>query len=334
MRMLKIDQGGIDRGMVKARLWMEEDGVHGEVTNDSPYPLGQCLFLGNFGYCFVEDLLPGQTVPFALLLPKEPVDYNTDGWAQPGVMYTSLDINQLSRGSQGFISMDNYFYEFLNAIRSGRNDDGSIDYSNQGQRINNSLLDLFAGADSFYAEAGTGHFIATTDGAEKLAFTLNGQPLSRTGQVAIISAHVEMEPVGSTGVVYYHEDMILPELMTDQGDALPTPSDQITQFAQMDVDVGNPLALRFVLPNYGDYRIDELAIWGYAYGVEPLMHLYNHQTDAWDPVPTLTIMMTGKEWQPYIDEDGSIYVRYLPGQGAGRYDTMPLPSIALKGEVE
>jgi hypothetical protein len=51
-------------------------------------------------------------------------------------------------------------------------------------------------------------------------------------------------------------------------------------------------------------------------------------------VPTLTIMMTGEEWVPYIDQDGSIYVRYLPGQGGGRYDTMPLPSIALKGEVE
>jgi hypothetical protein len=335
MRLLQIAEGGGDHGMVKVRVWMETDGMHGEVTNDSPYPLSQGVFVGNFGYCFVDDLLPGQTLPFALLLPDAPVNYNQTGWAQPGVMYTALDINQFSRASQGYIAMDDYFYEFLNAIRYVRNENGTIDYGNSTKaRINSSLLDLFAGADDFYAQAGNGHFMAITEGTEKIAVSLNGQPIARTGQTAIIGAHVEMEPISPTGVVYYHEEMILPELMIDQGDALPTLSDQVTQFGQQDLDISSPLALRFVLPHYGEYRIDEMAIWSSTYGVEPLMHLYNHQTDAWDPIPTLTIMMTGKDWAPYIDEDGSIYVRYLPGTGTGRYDTMPRPSIALKGEVE
>jgi hypothetical protein len=334
IRMLKIDQSGDDYGRVNARLWMEKDGIHGEVTNDSPYLLGRCVFVSTFGYCFIDDILPGQSASFALLLPEDPVDYSADGWSRPGVMYTSLDINQLSRGSQGYVSMDNYLYEFLNAIRYGRNEDGSFNYNERSGYFNSNLLNLFTGKDDFYSNSGGGYFLAITDMTQSVGVSLNGQPIARTSQMAVINAHGELNPISPDGVVYFHEDMILPEMMIDQGDTLPTQTEQVTLVGQNDVDISNPVSVRFVLPRYGEYRIDEMAIWSITYGVEPLMHLYNHQSGNWDPVPTLTIMMSGKDWKPYIDDTGSIYVRYLPSDAVGRYDTMPLPSIALKGEVE
>jgi hypothetical protein len=334
LRLLEMDQSGGDYGMVKARLWMETDGVHGEVTNDSPYLLKQCVYIGGFGYCFLEELLPGQTAPFSLLLPTTPVNYYDEGWSEPGVMYTSLDINNLSRSNAAYGGMTNYSNELVNAILYERNADGTYNYGNANNRINSNLLELFSENDSLYNNVGSGHFFATTDAAARVQVSLNGQSLTRTRHTAIISAHVEMEPISPSGVVYYHEGMILPELMQDQGDALPTQADQAVKSIQMDVDISVPVALRFVLPQYGAYHIDEMAIWSTSYGVEPLMHLYNHQSGNWDPVPTLVIMMTGKEWQPYIDEDGGVYVRYLPSAGTGRYDTMPLPSIALRGEAE
>lgn len=338
VKMMRLSGLQPELGTLETRLWMESDGMHGETSNGTDQTIRDCFLLTSFGFSQIGDVLPGQTVAFSMLYPEKTIDLtDPDLIIKPNTMYSTLDIDTTMQSYYGN-SIYNYLEIAIYGHRTEADYTAKVDPEKQ-QRM--SMMDMFSSSWSFYEETGSFYFFGFNDDIGKIIVSLNGAPVERTAHNAVIGSRAVFEPIGPTGQVMFPQGAISAELMADNGDDKPRPIEEGDADANSGdiynsnyLTIGAPTALRFVLPEWETYTIERLAITGISYDSLPTMYLYNHKTDTWDEQLLLSVSMDGKKAAPYIDEDGSIYVRYLPGEGSSRYHGMNMPTIALKGEVK
>lgn len=326
-------------GGLTANLWMEKDGLHGEVVNNTDYLLEGGMLVTSLGYCFTGDLLPGQRAEISMLTPNTPVDITAANFRyKPGIMYSTFDV--VSTASS--YSYSESLYTYLRAAVYDGLDYNSYEANPESEQ-KYSLISLFESDWSFYESTASYYFFAFNDSLGKIAVRLNNQSVTRTAHKAVIGCKAQFEPIGPTGVVLFHQGLIPAEVVFDQGDdlkpRLPTEADGESQgnnvfgTARNYLTLTQPVALRFVLPEYPSYTIEKMTLSSMSYENVPKLYLYNHETDTWDEQLILTVSKDGKGWAPYIDKGGELYVRYVPSESGGRYDSMNLPVITLKGQV-
>lgn len=328
-------------GTVDASVWMQQDGLHGEAVNNTDYLLHDCMVVSSFGYSILGDILPGEKLTFQMLYPKEKYDMSDPSFTyKPDIMYSTLDID-LSASTNYYY--DNNVYNYINAALYGSGPDAA--YGDPVAERRYSLIQLFDDEWGFYQNRDTFYLFGYNDSLGRVAISLNGEPVTRTGHTAVVGARIPYDPIGPTGQVMFPQGYIKPEIMVDQGDdSKPRPateedgeSDGNNTYGVMSdtyLSLGSPTSLRFVLPEHTTYSIERMALTGQSYESLPNMFLYNNETEAWDAQLLLSISMEGEDWAPYIDDEGAIYVRYVPAETSGRYEGMNAPSIALKGEVK
>ncbi len=337
-RMLCVSSVETDIGPLTARLWVEADGVHGEIVNNTGVALRESIIVTPFGYCVPGDILPGQTATFEMILPDKPVDMYAEGFTlKPNVMYFAMDVT--SAMVQGY--SDN-MYRFQDAALYGKDRSENYKYTDQMRR-KRLMIELFEQSMPLYGSTPGYYFYAFNDTLGKVATTVNGTPVSRTAHSAVVGSRMTFEPFGPTGEVMFHQGMVAGEIIVDEGEdkkpRLPTPEDGQSNGNNA---YGNnnyfsltaPVAIRFQLPRYGEYEIEKIAIMGYSYETTPEMYLFNLETGAWEEQLTLSITKTGDKWAPYIDKDGSIYLRFVAAASANRYEGMNMPMLTLKGKVK
>lgn len=57
----RLENSDIETGHVTGSAWMEEDGLHAEIINDTGYALINGVFISNIGFNRMDDLSPGET---------------------------------------------------------------------------------------------------------------------------------------------------------------------------------------------------------------------------------------------------------------------------------
>lgn len=339
-KMLLLDGMQADIGTLAVKLWMEADGLHGEVVNNTDQLMREGMLITSFGYCVTGDLLPGQSAKLSMILPDKPIDFSSPSFRlKPNVLYASLDVDPAS-----FTSMGGGYYDmrsFLNAAVYG---DDDAAYTDPVKRHKNALVSLFEPLFGYYPQSGSSYyFFAFGDSIGQVDVKLNGKPVTRTAHSAVIASKAVFEPIGPTGEVLFHQGLIPAEVIVDMGEdekpRLPTEADgegNQNRYGAKEtyLNLGAPAALRFVLPKWGEYTVEKMTLAGSTYESMPTMYLFNHETGKWDEQLLLTVSMAGDKWAPYIDKDGQLFVRYVPGEGANRYAGMQMPSIALKGKVK
>ncbi len=340
-KMLQVESVEADVGGIDARLWMEEDGVHGSITNNSEFLLKDCIVLTSFGYCLPKDILPGQTVDIVMKLTSKGIDHSDPAFKlQPDVMYVPLDVDPASMSTSGYYN-DNVS-SFMRAAVYGT--DNEANYNDPVARSKESMIYLFENSMPMYGASSSYYFFAFNDALGKVAVTINDAPVSRTAHTAVIGSKMEFEPIGPTGIVMFPQGSIPCEIVVDQGeDKKPrVPNETDTQsngnnnYGTQDtyLQLGSPVSVRFVLPEYETYTLEKMTLTAMSYDVMPTVYLFNNETAEWDSQLLLTVSMDGEDWAPYIDEEGALYVRYVPAESANRYAGMQAPVIALKGKVK
>ena len=339
-KMLKVDNVDVDMGALEARLWMEQDGVHGEAVNGTDLLLKNCFVVTSFGFCHLGDLLPGQTVELAMLLPEKPIDYSSPSFAfKPNIMYTSLDVDQPNNAN--YVNNNNVYSYLQGAVYDQFEDK----YENPEAQRMNALVQTYESMLEYYNTNAMYYFFGFNDTLGQVAVQLNGKPISRTAHTAAIATKMEYEPIGPTGVVMFHQGLIPAQVVVDMGEnekpRMPTEEDSEVDDANNTylsndtyLNIGAPVALRFALPEMERYKIEKMTLAGWVYESMPTLYLYNNSTKTWDAQSFLVVSMSGEEWTPYIDAGGMLYVRIVPSDTSNRYDGMSMPTIALKGEVK
>lgn len=335
IRMLQLAGMKAQVGSIDATMWIEEDGIHGEIVNNTDYTYKDCIVVTTFGYSKIDTILPGQKATFAMLYSKAPITRNTSNYAEPDILYTTLDIDQAMLTS-GYYS-DNGLYNYLNSAIYGKTND----YENTVARQKFAMVQLFERDWSFYEGSSMFYFFGFNDALGQVQVTLNDVPVTRTAHTAVVGSRITFNPVGPTGMVLYPQGTISAETLVDQGDEEkgrpPVSEDTVNNNNYGNpsyLSLSGPTGIRFMLPDWGTYRIDRMTLAGVTYETTPTMYLYNNETETWDEQILLTVSMNGAKWAPYIDDEGGIYVRYVPSEMANRYEGMQMPTITLKGEVK
>lgn len=338
VKMLSLASMQQEIGSFTSSVWMEADGLHGEAQNNTEYTLNNCFIVSTYGYSTIGDIMPGQKVTYEMLYPAEKIDQSVPNFKfKPNILYSTLDYNLTTQGSY----YDNNIYTFLeNAVYADRKSGDPVS-DEMNQRM--QLVQSYDNEWQFYQNRSAFYFFGFNDKLGQVAVALNDVPVTRAGHVAILANRVTFEPIGPTGEVMFPQGSIPAEIIVDEGDEkkprLPTDSDGTTNgsntYGSTDtyLSLGAPVAIRFVLPEWGTYDIEKMTLAGVTYESMPSMSIYDHVADKWVEQRLLSISMTGEKWAPYIDEDGVIYVRYVPNEAANRYEGMQMPTIALKGEV-
>lgn len=339
-RMLSVGINVPDDATVEGTIWIEEDGVHGEITNKTTSILTNCMVITNFGYDILGDILPGQRAEIKLLLPKEPISYASPDFAyEPGIMYAMIDIDPSSTVARGMPG--NMVYEFINAITYDRVKGG---YREPNGQMWQTLLNLFDESFSFYQNNADNYFFGFSDSLGQVGTKLNGKPVTRTAHTAVVGAQITFNPIGPTGFVLFPQGQITAEVIVDMGEdekpRLPTQADGDSNgdnrylSKEQYIRYGAPVALRYVLPDRDQYTIEQMSMGSGYYDSIPEFYLYNNKTNKWDKQKTLMLTLKSDDCLPYIDKEGILYARYTPTDATGRYDSMQTPWIVVKGKVK
>lgn len=113
----------LDGGKIIGRAWMEDDGLHAEVLNESGQMLTQGALIGNVGFNRMRDLEPGQTgtaflketgetpqglisaqaglTPYAAASPMAPFASVAGGWDDPPDAGTDMEPDAESEDGEG-----------------------------------------------------------------------------------------------------------------------------------------------------------------------------------------------------------------------------------------
>lgn len=342
-KMLQVNSIETAQGTLEVSMWMESDGMHGEAVNNTGFTLNNCMAVTSFGYSKLGEMLPGQTVSFAMLYPKDgyTIDPDKEFEAKENTLYSTLDLDTSNMTSSGYY-IGNY-HSYLSAATYGYRNNYATNPTPEQERMYN-LVQMFSNNWSYYDTNQAFYFFAFNDDLGQVQVKLNGEPVSRSAHTSVLGTQIDFEPIGPTGQVFFPQGYISGEVVIDEGldskPRMPTDEDGTTSGSNM-YGPGNSyltldaaVAVRFLLPEKASYSISRMTLSGTTYESLPEMFLYNNTTEEWDSQLLLTVTMDEAGWKPYIDEEGAIYVRYEPAQGSGRYEGMQMPTLSLRGEVK
>lgn len=330
-------------GRVEARLWMEEDGMHAQIVNDTPYTLQGGLMLTTMGYAKVGDLVPGQSAQAAL---KRDTAAEKNAQTPVRLYETKIRDGQListaitqvgSRDLYPILSAAIYPeeqedgavpYEFRKTLSAAEQEERSFKESALSQLLNSDLGGKAGGMTSPF------HFAAFTPEIGQIQLFINGEPVTRTGHRAILDVLMTYEPVGPTGIVYYPPGMLpayaaeldnagKPQAVGDE----PLGNGSYYQLAE------SP-AFCFKLPDMTKMDVSALTIMPASYDSVPLMKLYNHQTGAWDEQQLLYLPLSPEAAKPYVGPQGELYMQFVPSSSSRDFEGMTVPAVALEGRMK
>jgi hypothetical protein len=332
-------------GRVSASIWMEDDGLHGRVKNDTAYPLTDCAVITSAGYADMGDLAPGQEAAFCLLkltdqeadhlkAAKAADDYDfapegriigaspdgTSGLADPNVIFDGAvtkeyRIEDRAKRAEAYQRLD----ALERAQRPARQD--LIFMSMDRWAYSGGWWG--SGSDPFF------RFCGFSDQAGAVHLTMDGKPVARSAHLALVDAEIAYQSVSPTGLVLYPLGMI-PAHVAEAAKGAPTLGEAVDRDHSFRVTT-NP-TFGFQIPDAN--ALEDLSITLQSrYDAPPTIQLYNAQAGAWDDMSPAVLSLKGDELAPYVDADGTLFLRYEPGPKSDGYQEIATPVISVSGRV-
>lgn len=325
MHLLRAELPAADYGKISASLWMEGDGVHGLIENNSEFALEEGYVFTSFGYSLIEALLPGQSASFRLELTANAEQwFNRHGEVPPDTMVYNMNT------ANGYhVDMYSFIYSALMAKGKVQPEftPPSSTYS-----AHSSMLNMCTDFWDVYNQPAVFHYVTFSDAIGQQSVTINGKAVTRTAHRALLDIKMDYQPIGPTGEVFVPAGSIVPELVTGQisnnvGRGKMTPSSYLS--------LNEPVELRFELPIDGKLEIDSMSLSGEYYDPLPTLSLFDHTKQEWVVQATPFVSMDADAWAPYWSEDNVLLVRYTATRTNGNYNTdIMTPRLILKGRVK
>ncbi len=330
-------------GKLTGRIWMQEDGLHGEIVNDTPYTFKEGLLLTNVGYARVGELKPGAAGQVTLLKPEEEA-IKRNALAGSVSIYEAKIEEGVMISSSVMRPNDMDLYPIIRAaIYPEEQAGGTVNYRDTMSRDELALRSFKESAiqqvvnmnpSGSTAWVSPFHFVAFQDEIGQTRLYLNGGEVTKHGHQAVVDVLLTYEPVGPTGIVYYPIGTLpaYPVKINADG-SFAEPEEKATDLYMSYQLVQQP-AFCFTMPDAERISVTTLSILATSYDTVPKMQLYNHQTNMWEEQSTLYVTLTEKQIRPFIGPNGRVYVRFLPGATSRDYESVMVPSVSLEGRIE
>lgn len=312
------------QGKIDGVIWMEEDGLHGEIVNGTDLKMSAGNVITNYGFASVPALAPGEKAGFSLKKsafadPKDP-SFN-DGFMYPestvgfyGVMQSAVD-----RPNEGV----KQYYPGM------PDEEGALKemISNASDRIGQKQGGQVYGA----YEALLFVYCAKPEGMKPQDLRVDGAPVEKQAAIAMLTTELSYQAVGRTGVVFRSAGMDIPEYVGTSSNLMPAtvaPKNAKTMYYFQLSD--NPTFL-FTLNELAGVRVESLQVVENSYYVnQAKAYALNAEKQEWEEIP---INADIKNPERYLDEEGRLYIQFrLDGQEM--YADIAMPMINLEGRLE
>ena len=320
---------------VSASIWWEDDGLHGEIVNNSDYTLDAGYVLTMYGYCTTPRILPGQTAKIAIV--ENPS--RKEGGAYDGEM-----INEKLSSSMSYI--DNIIYAALLPFDPQATYDNSNHYQtmttdeinqlNLRSTLISAVRSSWYGSYRDYNDKSLFRYITFNDTLGDVQLTVNGTDVERTAHCAIIDVQIKYVAVSETGHVKVPAGITPYEL--GALDSQQRPYSLGVRSSSSYFMLRDEPVLCFSLGQVDGVDVSRLTLTsltldGQTYGSGVVVRIYDQQAQAWDTVNSAGMPMTLSEENlgRYMDAQGNVFVR--ASQQGGRDGELDTPSLAFEGKV-
>ncbi|MDD3334997.1 MAG: hypothetical protein PHI98_05700 [Eubacteriales bacterium] len=296
------------------------------VTNQSSIPLSDGLIMTDYGYVSVPVLLPGQTLT-AEMSPDDELILDADK-IKDGMLLSDSERRNFG------------FYDYLNSYwTSTKQAQGESD----SRRSRQSLLQTYGNSRNWYSGIGDPCYIAFSDELAQLELLVNGQLVSRSGQMNMVSLKLSMNPIAKDGTVHYLSGTI------------PVYAAELNrQAAPVVVDTGS-------IDRYTSFRLMEEPIFAFDlsdvpkdwtlehFDISPRNAYYGYQVELyrvkdgeWVNIKTHEIdMSTNKSTDrmaipklgDYTDQSGYLFARFVGINTNDTYAEISQPELTMDGRL-
>lgn len=306
-------------GKVTASVWMEEDGLHGEVENGTEMSLAPGNVITTYGYAPVPALRPGEKADI-LLVPRQVKDPMKPEYEAGGLyMNGEVDMYTIIHAALGYNEERDGQY-----CRKATTTTMVVNAANQLRRGKST-----AGGGVY--EAALFLYAAEPLDAETPALYADGKPVERQAGLAMLTAEAAFLTVGRTGIVMRTAGMDVPVRVETDENGMPT--DRVNDAGKnTSYHMLNEMpTFRFDLGALKGARLQELRIvMDTYYANEVRAFALNQGSGAWEEVA----VNTGLEGpERFLDGEGRLYLQFRQG-GQGIYGDVPTPMIILEGRQD
>jgi len=309
------------QGRIEGTIWMEEDGFHAEIVNKTEYRMTGGHLITNFGYASVADLEPGEKAETALTYRKLKDPQNPE--YEDGGLY-------MNEGTE-------FYTMTCAALNYTETYDGNSDRDPGAARagmINGAANQLYRAKNgNGYVPSETTRFVysAVPEGLPESGLSVDGQPVSRINVFGQLTAEMEFEEIGRTGIVYRPAGMDTPVRVETDEDGKPGKDMKQGATRSYYYALSEIPTFRYDLSGIRDVKIEKLRLemenW---YGSQMKPYALNAATGKWDEIKLNEEIPKPEQ---YLDGDGMLYLQFRPDTQE-LYAEIPTPMISVEGRAE
>lgn len=309
------------QGQVNGSLWMEEDGLHGEVVNETDTRFSAGWIMTTYGYASVPALAPGEKADF--LMTRKPMDPQNPVYADGGLYPDHPNLYSVINDAAGYSNPDSSLSaqerrdrELISSMVNGaaevlRQGSGGISYGGY-----ESALFLFA---------------ARPESVQGSELKVDGVPVTQKTGLTMLTAELPFNAVGRTGVVFRSVGMDVPERVETDEQKLPT--DELVQNTRQQFyhSLTDTPTFRFTLKDMDGVKVEKMQVMiDSYYGNMAKAFALDAGSRQWTEINVNTdIQNPGR----FIDEGGRLYLQFR-SDTQDMYADIPTPLISLEGRVE
>lgn len=305
-------------GSVETSAWVEADGLHTSVTNNSQLYLDEGVLLCNYGFCAVPALAPGEGCTLTLV-KTETALYDAYPF-HSGCMYEGL--------AGTYLQTYNLAYQY-HRFRAGIADQPEATLDEESALMTDLMAQVL---DRLYSDekacsSSTRFFLAAADGLAVPETSVNGRPVTRGTGRSLAVVEVPLATVQDGRICYLPGDCQPVRCQVDAQGA-PCCDDPRASQTQAYYRLSDSPVFMFQ-PEALPADVDRLAF-----------HVDYMPRDA------QACLYTGTDWVPctmgedvpspqqYMDKEGRIFLQFRWNGSAEEYHEVSAPSMALEGRTK
>ena len=309
------------QGRIDGTVWMEEDGLHGEIINNTDLKLDEGYVITTYGYAKVPALDPGEKKEFVLLRKT---------MANPQ--------NPKYKDGEIYLEVPNIYTVISTAV--GYNDDAP--YSGKERQAREMAYSMINGASdvlrrglgswsSYGYEAAQYMYSAKAINTTEATVSVDGIQVEQKSSLNMVHAALNFATVGRTGVVFRSAGMDMPVLMDIDENLMPTEPQAMSGRQTYYQSLTDTPTFRYTLEGVENVKFSKLQVqMEYYYEGQARAYALNVNTGKWEEIKlNKDIENPGK----YLDSKGQLFLQFR-SDSSDMYADIPMPMITLEGRVD
>ena len=306
-------------GAVDGTVWMEEDGLHGEITNGTDCRLADGLLITSYGFASLPPLAPGEKAD--VFLEHRKAANPADPSFQDGGLYLNTILSMYSAvyqalGGDG----DPYAEEDEKSLRSNMINNAAEQIRQEKAGRNYSVV----------GETAQFLFTARPEGLPVPRLSVDGKPVEQAASMSLLTAQVKYLEVGRSGLVFRPAGTDVPVRVETDGNNRPAGEYRNPGAGTSYHSLVEQPTFRFDLESLRSVRLDKLQITMEEYYTrQSWAYALNARTGEWDEVPINEPIANPED---YLDAEGKLYLQFR-SDTQDQYVDIPTPGLLIEGKL-